>query len=283
MLKRRKNSQLFALREPPPRRVNLPAGHYRLVRVFKHDFFAATCLYEIDPAAGAAAPNALPRIVVKFGRDQVLWGLPMDWYGRWLHHHERSVYAHLTGVSGVPRWAGSLSETAYAIEYIDAKPLDHLDGPPPPGFFDRLAEVMRSIHGRGVGYGDANKRSNILVTAEGQPYLIDFQVAGYRDFPMFWPLRWLPPFIVRHMQRGDIYHLFKHKRRLAPHELRADEDELSRRRGWFNRVYRRGNKLYKAVRRRFLRDQHASGRLASPTAELEDHRQPEKATWRQSD
>jgi hypothetical protein len=281
MRRRRHNSQLFALRQPPPRRVTLPGGNYRLVRVFKHDFFAATCLYELDPAAGAPAGNAIPRVVVKFGREQVFWGLPMRWYGRWLHHHERDVYAHLAGLEGVPRWAGSLSHTAYAIEYIDAQPLDHLQCLPPPEFFDRLAAVIRAIHARGVGYGDANKRSNILVTPDGRPFLIDFQVAGYRDYPMPRPLRWLPPFIVRHMQAGDIYHLYKHKRRLAPHELRPEEEELSRRHGAFNRLYRRVNKLYKAVRRRFLREQHASGRLASPTAEMEDHRQPEKATWRE--
>jgi len=273
MSHRRRNTQLFALRDAPPQHITLGGGPYRLVRVFKHDFFAATCLYQAD------ADALPPRVVVKLGRTQPFCGLPMDWYGRWLHNHERDVYAALAGVEGVPRWAGSISPTAFAIEFVEAVPLDHLPAPP-PGFFDALAAIMRQIHARHVAYMDANKRSNILVSPQGRPFLVDFQLAFRWRRGLPWPLGAIHGAITRGVQRWDIYHIYKHKRRLAPQELTAEEDELSRRRGLLHFLHRKIGKAWRGGRRRFLRHQVRSGRLESPTAEMEDHNQPEKAAWR---
>ncbi len=278
MAQRSKNVQLFALRHPPPETVTLRKLTYRRTRVFKHDFFAATCLYEaVDPEKAD-----IPRVVVKFGRTQEFWGLPLEWYGRWLCRHEREVYSRLAGVQGVPRWAGRVDDATYAIEYIDAKPLDHLKTPP-PGFFDKLLDVFGRIHQRGVAYCDANKQSNILVDQAGDPFVIDFQISGYLHEHWPWPLRRIPEMIVRRAQRSDMYHLYKHKRRLAPNELRPGEEELSRRRGRMHILHRKISAKWRKIRRRFLKHQYKAGRLESPTADLEDHHQPEKGTWRRDD
>ena len=77
----------------------------------------------------------------------------------------------------------------------------------------------------------------------------------------------------------DLYHLYKHKRRMAPERLTPDEDALSRSRGSLHLLHRRITKPYRAARRKFLRNQHQKGRLQSPTAKLEDRYQPEKQTW----
>lgn len=264
---------MFALRRPPTTTVELGGCAYHLVRVFKHDFWAATCLYE------AAGPAEIPKVVVKFGRTQPFCGLPMAWYARLLRSHEQGIYQALAGVEGVPRWAGCAGESGFAVEYVDARPLDHLAAPP-PGFFDRLLAVFRAIHARGVAYCDANKRSNILVGADGRPFVIDFQIAFRRRDDWPWPVRSILAAAVRYFQRGDVYHVYKHKRRLSPQELAGAEEALSRRRGRLHRMHRKLTKPYRSLRRRFLRRQYASGRLQSPTAHLEDHDQPEKATWR---
>jgi len=269
-----RNMQLFALRQPPPEALAVAGGHYCLVRVFKHDFFAATCLYE------AAGPAAFGQIVVKFGRTQPFCGLPMAWYGRLLQWHEGGIYAALADVAGVPRWVGCVGRTAYAIEYIDAVPLDHLDAPP-PGFFDRLLDLVGEVHRRGVAYCDANKRSNILVDPEGRPFLIDYQIALRLGDRLPRPLRAVLAAAVRYMQRRDLYHFYKHKRRLAPDEMTPLEAELSRRRGPLHALHRKLTDPWRRFRRRFLRGQDAAGRLESPTADREDHDQPEKATWRE--
>ncbi len=278
MPRRSKNVQLFALRNPPPETLVLRGLVYRRVSVFKHDFFAATCLYEaVEPQRAI-----IPRVVVKFGRTQEFWGMPLDWYGKWLCMHERDIYSQLVGVPGVPRWAGCVDDATYAIEYIDAKPLDHLDVPP-PGFFDRLLEVFTMIHQRGVAYCDANKQSNILVDADGKPFVIDFQISIHRRENWLWPLRPISALIVRFAQRADIYHLYKHKRRLAPQELTVEEERLSRRRGRVHMMHRKLSARWREMRRRFLRKQYKAGRLESPTAKMEDHHQPEKETWRTED
>jgi len=278
MPRRNKNVQLFALRQMPPETLTLGELTYRRAGVFKHDFFAATCLYEAIQQHRAD----IPRIVVKFGRTQEFWGLPMAWYGRWLCRHEREIYSRLVGVAGVPRWAGCVDDATYAIEYIDAKPLDYFDTPP-PGFFDRLLDVFGRIHARGVAYCDANKQSNILVDADGKPFVIDFQISICRHDNWPWPLRLIPVPIVRLAQRADIYHLYKHKRHLAPNELTPEEERLSRRRGRLHMLHRRLSARWRDIRRRFLHQQYKAGRLESPTARLENHRQPEKETWRNKD
>lgn len=289
MANRRANTQMFALSSPPPDQVQVGSGRYRLVRVFKHDFFAATCLYEPIAETGQAQatggggagpqPRPLSPIVVKFGRVQAFCGLPMAWYGRMMRRHEEGIYRTIAGVPGVPPWIACIDDATYAIGYIDALPLDHFDSPP-PGLFDRLKLIIDAIHARGVAYCDANKRSNILIDPAGNAYLVDYQIAFRRRDELPWPLRSLVAAAVRYVQRSDMYHLYKHKRRLAPDELRPEERELSRRRGLLHTIHRKLTDPWRALRRKFLRKQHASGQLVSPTAAMEDHHQPEKATWR---
>jgi hypothetical protein len=217
--------------------------------------------------------------VVKFGRTQGFCGLPMDWLGRFNRDHEETIYRLLAGVRGVPRWAGRVGEIGYAIEYIPGHPLDHAPAPP-AGFFDRLREVMDAIHARGVAYGDANKRSNILIGPGDQPFVIDYQISLRRRDDLPWPLRPLIARVCDYLRQKDLYHFYKHKRRMAPQELTAEEDELSRHRSGLHLLHRKLTKPYRSVRRRFLKGQAEKGQLISPTAALEDHHQPEKATWR---
>lgn len=272
----RTNTQLFALREPPPARLVVAGQAYRLAKVFKHDFFAATSLYEAEQPV--AEP---PRLVVKLGREQPFWGLPMDWIGRYLRRREERLHARLAGVTGIQRWAAGVRPTGFALAYVEGVPLDSLGGPPPPGFFDALRAVLGRLHERGVAYCDMNKRSNVIVGPDGSPALIDFQIA--LALPRRGAGRVLLGPVVRYLQGADLYHLYKHKRRLAPQELTAEEDALSRRRGPLVRLHRALATPLRRLRRRFLARQYRSGRLVSPTAELETHDQPEKATWRKDD
>ncbi len=269
----RRNNQLFALRQPPPQVLTAAGASYRLVRVFKHDFFAATCLYE------SAAGTAVPRIVVKFGRVQGFCGLPMRWLGRLTAGHEQAVYRALEGVAGLPRWVERIDDCTCAIEYIEAIPLDHVQDPSPT-IFGQLRAIFDAIHARGVAYTDANKRSNILIDHLGRPWLIDFQLAVRRRDDLPWPLGTLAARLVAYLAAKDIYHLYKHKRRLCPQALTPQEHELSLSRGWLHRLHRMLTKPYRSLRREFLAKQHQSGRLVSPTSALEDRHQPEKATWR---
>jgi len=325
MTRRATNRQLFALASSPAQSLTIADARYRLVRVFKHDFFAATSLYE------AVGPAEVPRVVVKMYRQQGFCGLGLAWLGRASRDHEQAIYRALAGVEGVPRLLGPVGSTGLAIQYIDAQPLDrygwhgHASAvcehgredsgwhghprllgwpcssqascasmvtanstddhatpalPLPAGSFERLRALLEAVHARGVAYVDFNKRSNILIDAAGRPWLIDFQIALRRRDDLPWPLRLMLAAVVAYLQDKDLYHLYKHKRRLARQELTDQEEALSRRRGGWHGIHRALTKPYRSLRRLFLRRQYQSGRLVSPTAGLEDHCQPEKQTWR---
>jgi hypothetical protein len=260
-----KNIQLFALRRPPPGRLEVGGGRYRLVRVFKHDFFAATCLYELE-AAEKAERGIFPKLVVKFGREQDFCGLPARWLGRLNRRREEGIYRVLQGVSGVPRWAGAVGESGFAIEFVEGVGLDQL-ATAPAGFFDRLRELFDAVHARGVAYSDANKRSNIIVAPDGKPYLVDYQLSVRRrdDLPLAGSILRI---LVRRMADKDLYHLYKHKRRMAPHELAPQEEALSRHRSLLHRLHRTLLGPYRALRRG-LRNRLGGANLTSPTAHLE--------------
>ena len=268
-----KNTQMFALKNPPAEAIQL-AGHiYRLVRVFKHDFWSATCLYQCD------VPVEIPKIVVKCGRTHPFCGLPLQAVGLWQRNHEGSIYEALRGIDGIPRWLGLIGQYRYAIEYIDGKPLDHAERPP-TGFFDRLAELFAQVHARGVAYSDSNKRSNILIGPGGKPYLIDYQISFRRRDDLPRPISTIIGWLVEYISAKDIYHIYKQKRRLCPDELTDQEQEISRHRSGLHQLHRKLAKGYRAMRRWFLHRQHIKGRLISPSAEMEDHHQPEKLSWR---
>jgi len=277
MTRKRTNTQMFALSGRPPGTLDVGGGRYRLVRVFKHDFYAATCLYE---RLGGPA-ETLPRIVVKLYRTQPFFGLPMAWMGQFLRDHEEGIYAALADVPGVPQWLGRVGRNGYALEYIDGRPLDHVKRPP-AGFFDALRAIFDAIHARGVCYCDGNKRSNILIREDGAPFLIDYQIAFRRRDDLPRPFRGIWRRVIEYFQRRDLYHLYKHKRRMARDELTDEELRLSRGRGLLHTIHRGLTDPYRYLRRRLLGRQYRKGALVSPTADLEDHYQPEKATWRKA-
>ena len=83
---------LLALgKEPVPESVEIAGASYRLVRVFKHDFFAATALYVGD--AG--------KVILKLGRQASFFGLPLGWIGKWHVRRECRFYAALADLDAV--------------------------------------------------------------------------------------------------------------------------------------------------------------------------------------
>lgn len=263
---------MFALAEAPPATFEIDGARYRLGQVFKHDFWAAACLYVCDDGS-----VKFPRIVIKFGREHNLGILPMKWIGRSMVAHECDIYQAMHDIPGVPAFIGRLSPTCFAMEFVEGKPLDHHEKPP-VGFFDKLKEIFEQMHERGIAYVDANKRSNIIVRTDGSPTVIDFQISLRRKKSnlLLWPF-------IKYMQDKDIYHMLKHKRRMVPEELTQEELDISTRRTGLHWLHRKLTKPYRALRRGYLNKKFKKGQLISPTADLETHHQPEKDSWRFND
>lgn len=202
-----------------PDAVETNGERYERVETFKHDFFAATGLYR-GPAGLA---------VLKVGRTNALFGVPLRWIGRLLARHEVRLYQLLQDLPGVPRCVGPVGETGFLHAFVPGHPLgrrEHVSDT----FFDELETLLAAVHARQIAYVDLNKRQNILVGDDGRPYLIDFQIAlhlprtGWRGWGVS---QW----VLKRFQRADRYHFLKHKRRLRPELLtpgeRAEVERLS--------------------------------------------------------
>ena len=120
--------------------------------------------------------------------------LPASWLlralvGPWLIGREERIYRVLDGVPGVPRLIGRLDRHALVVERIDGRACsEYPDGSLPPEFFERLETVVDGIHAHGVVHCDIKNRSNIVVTDDLDPYIVDFASALTREGPLA-PLR----------------------------------------------------------------------------------------------
>lgn len=196
---------LLALgKEPPPEEIELGGARYGLARIFKHDFFAYTALYE-GPAG---------RIVLKIGRTAPFFGLPLGWIGRLHSWHESEVFRAVDDLDIVPRFTGRWRRHGITHEFVEGHPLEkgeRVDD----DFFPRLEAGLAEIHRRGLAYVDLEKSENVLVGADGRPYLFDFQISWRWPHPFLrerWPVTW----IARRFQAGDRYHLTKLRLRTRP-------------------------------------------------------------------
>ncbi len=228
----------------PPERIEIGGREFRQVELFEHDSWAATALYE-------SVDGTAPAVVCKFQRQQSLLGLPIRWAGRWMARHEAGLIARLADLEGVPRLCGPVSKEGrrlpYAVArwYIPGHPLGKQE-PVNDAFFPRLAALLAEIHARRMAYVDLHKRENIIVGADGSPYLIDFQIGIRRP-------GWMPVgLMTRLLQRSDDYHLRKHWARHRPDQCGFTLDELAARRPWYIRLHRLFAQPFREARRRLL-------------------------------
>lgn len=237
---------LYALAECRlPEHVECAGAAYELVDTFKHDFFAATGLYR--------GPNGLA--VLKVGRTNPLFSVPMGWAGRFLAKREVRLYERVHDLPGVPRLIGRVGPTGFLHDFVPGHPLARHEEVSDT-FFDELAALLAAIHARHMAYVDLNKRQNILMGADGRPYLIDFQISLHLP-PEGWralgPARWF----LRRFQNADRYHFLKHKRRLRPDLLTEAEQAAVARLSIWIRLHRLIARPLTHLRRWMLRRLHS--------------------------
>lgn len=245
-------SDLYACgREGLPTEISVEGRRYRLLRTFKHDFFAATGLYETILADKSEVGTLK---VLKVARMQPFLGVGLLWLGRRLCQREMGILERLQDMDQVPHLVGRWGQTAFLYDYIEGRSLD--EKPPiPDDFFEQLSHLLDRLHRRGVCYVDLNKRGNILVGRDGRPYLIDFQIslAFSRNGRL-----------CRLFQREDRYHLLKHKRRLRPDLMSEQECQDSYRKSIWIQVHRILAGPFRWLRRGLMRWLYRRGYLQTP-------------------
>jgi hypothetical protein len=232
--------------DDPPSVVEVDGRRYERVDIYKHDSWAATALYAAGPL----------RIVCKFNRRQSLLGLPGAWVGRILARREAHFLRRLAGVRGFPRLLGPVlvdgvrAETALARVFIAGHPLQSHEHTS-EDFFRSLHRLLFELHCRGIAYVDLHKRENVLVGDDGQPYLIDFQVAFDE---MAVPRRFLRQArkLFQALRSMDEYHRLKLFRRCRPDLCEATAGDLERLRPRVVRWHRVFAEPLRRARRKLL-------------------------------
>ena len=275
----------------PPQIICL-GGQYVLEKVLKHDFHAATGLYrrELEVSSSkhvmASAAKQSPvlglrllrryaprndildtsditlpsRLICKINRRMHFCLLPLGWIGRLMTRSEVSKLRRCEGIWEVPQVLARIDPHMYVYEYIEGRSLN--EKPPlPTDFFDRLLVVMRQVHARNLVHFDLHKPGNLLVDTEGRPHVIDFQIARHIG-DRFLLSRRLSSRLRRWLQSYDLYHIYKHKRRLQPQLLTEAEAKLSYNHSLGLEIQRAIAKPYKKIRRACLRYLYAKGILA---------------------
>lgn len=164
------------------------------------------------------------------------------WLARRLAAREaRALHAlrHLPGVPRLVSWNGG----RLLRSWQPGLPLQKSGGVG-PAYFREALRLLRRLHAAGVVHNDLAKEPNWLVTPDGRPALVDFQLAArprYRGR------------LFRMLAHDDLRHLLKHKRSYCPERLTARQRAILARRSPLAAAWARSGKpLYRFVTRGLL-------------------------------
>lgn len=175
-----------------------------------------------------------------------VWARPI---ARWLARREARALLHGDGMTGIPAllgWDGAMLERGWIAgrPMQQARPLD-------PGYYRQALTLLRRLHRAGITHNDLAKEANWLVTPDGSPALVDFQLA------------WCPAkrgAVFRMLAREDLRHLLKHKRNYIPEKLTRRQIAILNTPAWPARAWAAtGKRLYLFVTRKILRWQDREG------------------------
>ncbi|MAG59079.1 MAG: serine/threonine protein kinase [Planctomycetes bacterium] len=178
-----------------------------------------------------------------------LWLRPIAWY---LATRETRALARLGTVEGVPHLLAARARGGALRTWIPGLPL-HDAQPTDPAFYGEARRLLIRIHRQGITHNDTHKEPNWLVTEDGAPALVDFQLASRHRHRSRW---------FRLCAREDVRHLLKHKRKYCPDALTNRERAILRKKSWPARLWRRTvKKPYRWFTRRVLgwRDDEGRG------------------------
>lgn len=155
---------------------------------------------------------------------------------------EYAVYQAGRALPGLPHALGWIDSDAYMMEYVAGTALSDLrPGEVQQSVFDSIEATLAGLHKAGLAHGDLH-RENILLTADGRVYLLDFGygiVMGHHPGPM---KRYLFPRYVA----LDRHRLLRMKRAYFPNSV--GEEQLGRYEQWLL-PYRVGKALRSWLRR----------------------------------
>ncbi len=141
--------------------------------------------------------------------------IAVRWIARHLLAREARALAVLEELESIPTLVRA-DRSTLERSYVDGAPMQE-GRPADIDYFHKAARVVRRMHRLGVVHNDLAKEPNFLLTTDGKPVIIDFQ------------LSWFAPrrgYLFRILAREDIRHLLKHKRTYCPDRLTHREKTI---------------------------------------------------------
>jgi hypothetical protein len=182
-------------------------------------------------------------VVVRDARHARPWARALARHLMRREHRALSRLALNDDIDGVPR-ALKLESAQLTRSWIEGTPM-HVARPRDPAYFRAASRLLRRLHCVNVIHNDLAKETNWLVTPEGLPALVDFQLA------MTLTKRGA---LARALGHDDLRHLLKHKRTYVPHKLTAREKRILATPSLLSRIWMAsGKKVYLFVTRRVFR------------------------------
>lgn len=168
---------------------------------------------------------------------------------RYLAKREASALHRLSKVSNVPNllyWKNGILLRSWqeGEPMQEAKPTDK-------EYFRQALNLLRKLHRNNIAHNDLSKETNWLVTHDGEPALVDFQLARYFKRRTNW---------FRHCAREDIRYLLKHKRGFCPDAMTQREWNIVNTPGFASRVWKKtGKPVYLFITRKIFKWQDREG------------------------
>jgi RIO-like serine/threonine protein kinase len=90
---------------------------------------------------------------------------------------EYAAYQRLGGLAGIPKCHGMIDNRYLVLDFIEGTSYRETEWTDREGFFAAFLRLIQQFHERGVSHGDLKSKSNIIVTADQRPCIIDFGTA----------------------------------------------------------------------------------------------------------
>jgi len=133
-------------------------------------------------------------------------------WGAYMAGREMSALRRLAGIAGFPQDAFRLDRYAIAYRYVPGTEIGNAEpGSLAPAFFESLESLVARMHERDVAHLDIRNGWNVLVTGQGDPFILDFQ-SHIR-------LTGLPRYLRRLLIDVDRSGVYKHWHRFSPESL----------------------------------------------------------------
>jgi predicted Ser/Thr protein kinase len=140
---------------------------------------------------------------------------PLRWIARRLLAREAQALAVLEELDGIPKLIRA-DQSSLDRSYVDGVVMQE-GRPGNIDYYHAAARIVRRMHRLGVVHNDLAKEPNFLLTNDGKPAIVDFQLSWFAQQrgPLF-----------RILAREDIRHLLKHKRTYCPDRLTRREKSI---------------------------------------------------------